>query len=606
MASQLRLKQIMLVVSLMLSGALHAMDSTAANHLNATSKKPVIVNSEQIAEGYGRIDAAGFLKPTPKGTEVVVEVPTLPTPGVVKAPTLRQSAGKVDALFPHLTAKIAKATGAVSEEVIDATEATGVVRQETLETATPSNSWVHSAWDYLTGETARQVTEKKAAQVAERQALIAQRSAEAMAAVKVRVAVEAQAAAEAVEFAEQQEVLRQLQESDAAKLAAENAQRAADEVANSYAKRAFSAAASMKDSVLNRAASLKDSAMDAAGNSWTSTKETIVANPGTTAAVVIAAAAAAGSAWYVYNNGLPFGIRVLSDRALYGRELTTVEYITFVDKLGKQDIAELEKGDKANAVSAISMLKVPRVDGSLKTLIEEIKTQLNNLYVAKNVNDYNTALAEALNRLEEAAKPVVQDVPATTTTVTAKARAAANAVWSYFASKPAVKSAETAATVNTDAQVAAVIAQQEPANIVVAPVTVEMQTAVVIQQPTTETAPVAEVATPVVRKATRSVRATRPTSKFKAIEVPNIDTDFIMQSIDNQRVLIALTFTNCTFNNSAEDYKKANEMLVDILNNAIADAKDATREQELQALKTACEAAYEADLAALEEYNATK
>ena len=44
-------------------------------------------------------------------------------------------------------------------------------------------------------------------------------------------------------------------------------------IANSYAKRAFSAAASMKDSVLNRAASLKDSAMDAAGNSWTSTKE---------------------------------------------------------------------------------------------------------------------------------------------------------------------------------------------------------------------------------------------------------------------------------------------------------------------------------------------
>ena len=80
------------------------------------------------------------------------------------------------------------------------------------------------------------------------------------------------------------------------------------------------------------------------------------------------------------------------------------------------------------------MLKVPRVDGSLKTLIEEIKTQLNNLYVAKNVNDYNTALAEALNRLEEAAKPkpVAQDVPATTTTVTAKARAAANAVWSYL------------------------------------------------------------------------------------------------------------------------------------------------------------------------------
>ena len=140
---------------------------------------------------------------------------------------------------------------------------------------------------------------------------------------------------------------------------AENAQRAADEVANSYANRAFSAAASMKNSVLNRAASLKDSAMDAAGNSWTSTKETIVANPGTTAAVVIATAAAAGSAWYVY-------------RALYGRELTTVEYITFVDKLGKQDIAELEKGDKANAASAISTLKVPRVDGSLKTLIEEI------------------------------------------------------------------------------------------------------------------------------------------------------------------------------------------------------------------------------------------
>ena len=183
--------------------------------------------------------------------------------------------------------------------------------------------------------------------------------------------------------------------------------------------------------------------MDAAGNSWTSTKDAIVANPGTTAAVVIATAAAAGSAWYVYNNGLPFGIRVLSDRALYGRELTTVEYITFVDKLGKQDIAELEKGDKANAVSAISTLKVPRVDGPLKALIENIKTQLNDLYVAKNVNDYNAALAEALNRLEEAARPVVQDVPATTTTVTAKARAAVNAVWSYFASKPAVKSAET-------------------------------------------------------------------------------------------------------------------------------------------------------------------
>ena len=48
MASQLRLKQIMLVVSLMLSSALHAMDSTAAKNLNATSNEPVIVNSEQI------------------------------------------------------------------------------------------------------------------------------------------------------------------------------------------------------------------------------------------------------------------------------------------------------------------------------------------------------------------------------------------------------------------------------------------------------------------------------------------------------------------------------------------------------------------------------
>ena len=87
MASQLRLKQIMLAASLMLSSALQAMDSTAAKNLNATSNEPVIVNSEgfQSQKATGSIDGAGFLKPTPKGTEVVVEVPTLPTPGVVKA-----------------------------------------------------------------------------------------------------------------------------------------------------------------------------------------------------------------------------------------------------------------------------------------------------------------------------------------------------------------------------------------------------------------------------------------------------------------------------------------------------------------------------------------
>ena len=224
MEKQLRLKQIMLAASLMLSGVSHAMDSTDAKNLNTPSNEPVIVNSDLIVEGSGSVEAVDILKSTPD----VVEAPTLPTPKgtevVVEVPTLRQSAGKVDALFPHLTAKIAKATGAVSEEVIDATEATGVVRQETLETATPSNSWVNTAWYYLTGETARQETEKKAAQVAERQVLIAQRNAEAMAAAKARVAAEAaeaarlaaeaQAAAEAVEFAEQQEVLRQLQESE--------------------------------------------------------------------------------------------------------------------------------------------------------------------------------------------------------------------------------------------------------------------------------------------------------------------------------------------------------------------------------------------------------
>ena len=80
-----------------------------------------------------------------------------------------------------------------------------------------------------------------------------------------------------------------------------------------------------------------------------------------------------------------------------------------------------------------------------------------------------------------------------------------------------------------------------------------------------------------------------------------------MQSIDNQRVLIALTFTDFMFNKSeVKNYNAANEMLVEILNNAIADAKDATREQELQALKTACKAAYRADHAALKAYNATK
>ena len=624
MEKQLRLKQVMLAASLMLSGALHAMDSTDAKNLDTTSNTPVTVNSDLIVEESGSVDAGDILKPN-----------------------------------PDLAAKIAEVTGVVSEEVIDVAKeatvvvgqealetattsnagATGVVGQETLETAAPSNSWVNTAWYYLTGETARQETEKKAAQVAERQVLIAQRNAEAMAAAKARVAAEAaeaarlaaeaqaaaQAAAEAVEFAEQQEVLRQLQESEATKLAAENAQRvaenaqrAADEVANSYANRAFSAAASMKNSVLNRAASLKDSAMDAAGNSWTSTKDAIVANPGTTAAVVIATAAAAGSAWYVY-------------RALYGRELTTVEYITVVDKLGKQDIAELEKGDKANAVSAISTLKVPRVDGPLKALIEALKTQLNNLYVAKNVNDYNTALAEALNRLEEAAKPkpVAQDVPATTTTVTAQARAAVNAVWGYFTPKqttPSIaqmnkaleqslavldnntqgtanvivnrvtvesdgESSKTTATTPSTTQVINQGSNVADQAVVAKPVSVNTQTATVTKRPTISF---------------QSVRAIRPTSQFKALEIANIDADYIMQSIDNQRVLIALIFTNCTFNNSAEDYKKANKTLEEILNNAIADAQDVTRQQELQTLKTACGAAYKADLAALKAYNTTK
>ena len=470
MEKQLRLKQIMLAASLMLSGALHAMDATDAKNLDTKSNTPVTVNSDLIVEESGSVDAGDIVKPNPDLAAKIAEVTGVVSEEVIDVAKEATVVVVGQEALEAATTSNAGATGVVGQEALETATtsnagATGVVGQEALETATTSNSWVNTAWNYLTGETARQETEKKAAQVAERQVLIAQRNAEAMAAAKARVAAEAaeaarlaaeaqaaaQAAAEAVEFAEQQEVLRQLQESEATKLAAENAQRvaenaqrAADAVANSYANRAFSAAASMKDSVLNRAASLKDSAvqyrtaaMDVAGNSWTSTKDAIVANPGTTAAVVIATAAAAGSAWYVYNNGLPFGIRVLSDRALYGRELTTVEYITFVDKLGKQDIAELEKGDKANAVSAISTLKVPRVDGPLKAIIEALKTQLNNLYVAKNVNDYNTALAEALNRLEEAAKPkpVAQDVPATTTTVTAQARAAVNAVWGYFTPK---------------------------------------------------------------------------------------------------------------------------------------------------------------------------
>ena len=40
MEKQLRLKQVMLAASLMLSGALHAMDSTDAKNLDTTSIRP--------------------------------------------------------------------------------------------------------------------------------------------------------------------------------------------------------------------------------------------------------------------------------------------------------------------------------------------------------------------------------------------------------------------------------------------------------------------------------------------------------------------------------------------------------------------------------------
>ena len=78
MEKQLRLKQIMLAASLMLSGVSHAMDSTREES-EYTSNEPVIVNSDLIVEGSGSVEAVDILKPTPD----VVEAPTLPTPKVL-------------------------------------------------------------------------------------------------------------------------------------------------------------------------------------------------------------------------------------------------------------------------------------------------------------------------------------------------------------------------------------------------------------------------------------------------------------------------------------------------------------------------------------------
>ena len=612
METQLRLKQIMLAASLILSGALHAMDPM---------------------DPMAQENAGNLLNPTP----AVEMMPVLTQP----VPVLTQPEGKVDALFPKLVEKI---THAVTEESVDAT---GAVAEETIETAATTWSdrfgyvWsetkrLKKAFDeniydpYLSAEATRQ---KYAEQVERAEQLEVMRQLQEAEAARL-------AAAEAAKLAEQQEVLRQLNE-EAAKNSyvnriynnAVSMKDSALNNASSLKDSALNNASSLKDSALNRAASLKDSvvqygsvALNATQNGLTTAKDAIVANPGTTAAAVAATAAVLGGTWYVYKNDL-LPVNVLSNRARY----TAVEYSTFVEKLGNQDIVELEKGDKAKATSAISTLKVPRVDGPLKTLIEEIKTELNDLYVAKNVNDYNTVLADALNRLEEAAKPkpVAQDVPATTTTVTAQARAAVNAVWGYFTPKqttPSIaqmnkaleqslavldnntqgtanvivnrvtveidgESSKTTATTPSTTQVINQGSNVADQAVVAKPVSVNTQTATVTKRPTISF---------------QSVRAIRPTSQFKALEIANIDADYIMQSIDNQRVLIALIFTNCTFNNSAEDYKKANKTLEEILNNAIADAQDVTRQQELQTLKTACGAAYKADLAALKAYNTTK
>ena len=157
-------------------------------------------------------------------------------------------------------------------------------------------------------------------------------------------------------------------------------------------------------------------------------------------------------------------------------------------------------------------------------------------------------------------------------------------------SKTTATTPSTTQVINQDSNVAdqAVVAQQEVANVVAKPVSVNTQTANRTKRPTISF---------------QSARAIRPTSKFKALEIANVDTDCIMQSIDNQRVLIALTFTNCTFSKGeVKNYDAAVATLGAILNNAIADAQDATREQELQALKTACKAACSADHAALKAH----